>query len=148
MQWLKVCLVTGRTVEQGCGKERGKISNRYFKNVAVCELNKKDMRNLEIHDGNPVRVSTEFGSVVLFAKTSRRIKVPGTAFVPYGLWVNQVLTSDTDSTGMPLLKRPPGWSLSATTRVQPRQPIAGLFWMRCLKNREWHPRPSGRWRHY
>jgi formylmethanofuran dehydrogenase subunit D len=104
MQWLKVCLVTGRTVEQGCGKERGKISNRYFKNVAVCELNKKDMRNLEIHDGNPVRVSTEFGSVVLFAKTSRRIKVQGTAFVPYGLWVNQVLTSDTDSTGMPLLK--------------------------------------------
>jgi len=101
---LKVLLITGRTIDQGCSKEYGKLSEEYLDNVAICEMNPEDMKNLMISDGKRVRVSTKFGSVVVKAKKSRRIRSPGKIFIPYGPWANLILASDTDATGMPLLK--------------------------------------------
>lgn len=101
---LLVSLLTGRTIDQGCGKEYGKLSKEYVENVAVCEMNSKDMEKLNIRDGDKVKVTTEFGSVTVTAKKSRRIRSPGIIFIPYGPWANLILTSDTHSTGMPLLK--------------------------------------------
>jgi formylmethanofuran dehydrogenase subunit D len=101
---LEVSLLTGRTIDQGCGKETGKLSEKYMENVAMCEMNVEDMKKLGIRDNDNVKVTTEFGSVVVKAKKSRRLKAPGTVFIPYGLWANQVLASNTHGTGMPLLK--------------------------------------------
>lgn len=101
---MEVTLLTGRTIDQGCGKEAGKLSEEYMENVAVCEMNTEDMKKLGIKDNSNVKVTTEFGSVVLKAKKSKRIKTSSVAFIPCGLWVNQVLTSNTDGTGMPSLK--------------------------------------------
>jgi len=70
-------------------------------------MNEEDMKRLGIQDGDKVRVTTKFGSVVLTAKKSRRIKSPGTAFIPYGPWANFIMDSATDGTGMPLLKGMP-----------------------------------------
>ena len=101
---MEVTLLTGRTIDQGCGKEAGKLSTEYAENVAVCELNGEDMKRLGVKDNGNVKVTTKFGSVVLKAKKSRRLKTPSIAFVPYGPWANQVLASDTGGTGMPSLK--------------------------------------------
>jgi formylmethanofuran dehydrogenase subunit D len=101
---LEVILLTGRTINQGCGKELGKFSESYMENVAVCEMNTEDMKKLGIKDKGNVKVTTEFGSVIVKAKKSRRLKAPSTVFVPYGPWANQVLASNTHGTGMPLLK--------------------------------------------
>jgi len=35
---LRVSLLTGRTLEQGRGKEYGKLSEEYWRDVAVCEM--------------------------------------------------------------------------------------------------------------
>jgi len=104
---LEILILTGRTINQGCGKEIGKASKEYVESVAVCEMNEKDMENLRIRDGDRVKVTTEFGSVILTAKKSRRIRSPGTAFIPYGPWANYIMGSSTDGTGMPLLKGVP-----------------------------------------
>ena len=101
---MEVSLLTGRTIDQGCGKEYGKLSKEYTESVAICEMNPEDMKEIKVRDGDRVKVATEFGSVVLKAKKSRRIRAPGTVFIPYGAWANLVLSSDTDGTGMPLLK--------------------------------------------
>lgn len=101
---LRVIILTGRTIDQGCGKEIGKASKEYMESVAICEMNPEDMKKLGVKDGDRVRVTTEFGSVVLTARKSRRIMPPGAVFVPYGPWANFILRSDTDGTGMPLLK--------------------------------------------
>ena len=101
---MEALLVTGRTIDQGCGKEYGKLSIEYAESVAICEMNQEDMKDLNIRDADRVRVVTEFGSVVVKAKKSLRIQCPGTIFIPYGPWANLTLTSDTDGTGMPLLK--------------------------------------------
>jgi formylmethanofuran dehydrogenase subunit D len=101
---LEVSLLTGRTIDQGCGKELGKFSESYMESVAICEMNAEDMKNLRIRDNTKVKVTTQFGSVVVKAKKSRRLKTSGTVFIPYGPWANQILASNTNSTGMPLLK--------------------------------------------
>jgi len=101
---LEVVLLTGRTIDQGCSKESGKDSESYKENVAVCEMNAEDMKKLGIKDKDKVKVVTEFGSVVVKARKSRRLKARGMVFIPYGPWANQVLASNTNGTGMPLLK--------------------------------------------
>ena len=104
---MKFSLVTGRTMDQGCGKERGKLSREYTESVAICEMNPEDMKRLKIRDGDRVKVATELGAVVVTARKSRRLRSPGTIFIPYGPWANLILDSDTDGTGMPLLKGVP-----------------------------------------
>jgi formylmethanofuran dehydrogenase subunit D len=101
---LEVSLLTGRTIDQGCGKESGKFSESYMESVAVCEMNVEDMKKLGLRDNAKVKVTTQFGSVIVKAKKSRRLKTTGTVFIPYGPWANQILASNTNSTGMPLLK--------------------------------------------
>ena len=101
---LKVTLLTGRTIEQGVGKEQGKASEDYFKSVAVCYVDPVDMKKLGIRGGTNVRVSTDKGSVVLKALKSPRGPHTGTIFIPYGVWANAVVSTETDSMGMPSLK--------------------------------------------
>ena len=67
-------------------------------------MNGEDMKKLGVKDGERVKVTTESGSIVLVAKKSLRIRSPGSAFIPYGPWANFIMGSDTDGTGMPLLK--------------------------------------------
>ena len=101
---MEVSLITGRTMDQGCGKEHGKLSEEYRNGVAVCEMNSEDMRKLKTLEGSNVRVTTKFGSVVVKAVKSRRIRTQGVIFIAYGPWANLLFSPDTDGTGMPLLK--------------------------------------------
>ena len=101
---LSVTLLTGRTIEQGVGKERGKASKEYAESVAVCFIDPQDMKKLKVKEGANVEVSTSYGSIVLKSVKSRRGPHPGMVFVPYGPWANVIVDSGTDSIGMPSLK--------------------------------------------
>jgi len=101
---LKVTLLTGRTIEQGVGKECGKASEDYFESVAVCYVDPEDMKRLGIREGTNVRVSTDYGSVILKALKSPRGPHTGVIFIPYGVWANAVASTETSSIGMPSLK--------------------------------------------
>jgi formylmethanofuran dehydrogenase subunit D len=101
---LSVTLLTGRTIEQGVGKERGKASKEYAESVAVCFIDPQDMKKLKVKEGANVEVSTSQGSVVLKSVKSPRGPHPGIVFVPYGPWANVIVDSETDSIGMPSLK--------------------------------------------
>ena len=114
---LKVTLLTGRTIEQGVGKERGKASEDYFESVAVCYVDPEDLKNLSLGEGTNVRVSTEHGSVILKALKSARGPHQGVVFIPYGVWANAVVSSETDSIGMPSLKGIPAEIEPATDEI-------------------------------
>jgi len=101
---LKVTLLTGRTIEQGVGKESGKSSEEYFQSVAVCYIDAEDLKKLGIKAGTNVRVSTTCGSIIVRALKSLRGPHRGVVFVPYGAWANAVMCPDTGSTGMPSFK--------------------------------------------
>jgi len=114
---LKVTLLTGRTIEQGVGKERGKASEDYFESVAVCYVDPEDMKKLGIRGGTNVRVSTDYGSVILRALKSPRGPHKGVIFIPYGVWANVVVSTDTESIGMPSLKGIPAEIEPAVDKV-------------------------------
>jgi len=101
---LRVSLLTGRTLDQGREKERGKFSEDYTRSAAVCFIDPEDMKELRIRENASVRVTTDFGSVVVKAKKSLRGPHPGIVFIPYGAWANVLVDPKTHSTGMPSLK--------------------------------------------
>jgi formylmethanofuran dehydrogenase subunit D len=113
---IQVTLVTGRTIEQGVGKEKGKESKEYFESVAICHVDPQDLKKLGINSGNNVQVSTNYGSVILKAVESPRGRHQGVIYVPYGPWANIIVDPETDSVGMPSLKGIPAEVQSAADK--------------------------------
>ena len=114
-------MLTGRTIEQGVAKERGKFSEEYVESVSVCYLDPEDVKRLGVKDKTNVLVSTGYGSVVVKAVKSLRGPHPGVVFVPYGPWVNVLVDPETHGVGMPCLK-----GIPAEVEPAPDKPVLSL----------------------
>lgn len=106
-QKLKVTLLTGRTIEQGVGKEKGKASKEYFNACSMCYMDADDMKNLGVNNNTNVIVTTPDGSVFLRAVRYPRSATPGLIYIPYGPWANAICSNKTTSIGMPSFKGTP-----------------------------------------
>jgi formylmethanofuran dehydrogenase subunit D len=104
MPKLNVLVNTGRTIDQGRGKEMGKLSDVYQKDVTQCQIDPQDMKTLGLRRNANVKVTTAFGSVVLRAVKSIRGPHPNMVFVSYGPWASMVSDPETHGSGMPSLK--------------------------------------------
>jgi len=104
MPRLKVSLLTGRTIRQGQGKEYGKLSERYWKSVAICEIDPEDMKYLGVKENQSIKITTDYGSVVVRAVKSLRAPHRSMVFVPYGPWASVIVNPETHGTGMPSFK--------------------------------------------
>ena len=118
---LKVTLITGRTIEQGVGKEHGKASKEYAESVSVCYLDPEDLKKLGIKEKTNILVSTEYDKVVVKALKSLRAPHLSVAFIPYGPWANAVADPETDSIGMPSFK-----GIPAEIEPAPDKPVLSL----------------------
>lgn len=106
-QKLKVTLLSGRTIEQGVGKEKGKSSKEYFYACSMCYMDAEDMRKIAVKNNTNILVTTDNGSVVLKAVKYPRAATPGLVYIPYGPWANAVCSDKTTSIGMPSFKGTP-----------------------------------------
>jgi len=104
MPSLRVLLLSGRTLRQGQGKEYGKLSEMYWKNVAICEIDPDDLKKLGVKENSSVKISTNYGSVVVRAVQSLRAPHAGRIFVPYGPWASIIVSPKTHGSGMPSFK--------------------------------------------
>ena len=118
---LLVTLLTGRTIEQGVGKEHGKNSKEYFESVSVCYLDPEDLKRLGTKEGSNVSVSTDYGSVIVKAAKSLRAPHQGVIFIPYGPYANAIVDPETNSIGMPSLK-----GIPAEVEPAPHEPVLSL----------------------
>jgi len=100
---VQVTLISGRTARQGIGLEGGKQSEGYIQSVRTVMLCPEDASALGLAEGQPVKVSTGQGAVVVNWANDKSLG-KGMAFFPYGPWANQIYASSTDGTGMPILK--------------------------------------------
>ena len=121
MPKLKVSLLTGRTINQGRGKEYGKLSKEYLESVVICQIDPNDMKFLGVKENTNVKVITDFGSVVLKAVKSARAPHPKVVFVPYGPWASLIMNPKTHGTGMPSLK-----GIPAEIEPAPDEKVLGL----------------------
>lgn len=106
-QKLRVTLLTGRTIEQGVGKEQGKSSHEYFNACSMVYMDGGDMKLLGIRNGENVLVTTLNGSIVLKAVKYLRASTPGLIYIPYGPWANVIVSDETTSIGTPTFKGTP-----------------------------------------
>jgi formylmethanofuran dehydrogenase subunit D len=118
---LRVTLLTGRTIEQGVGKERGKSSKEYVESVSVCYMDPEDLKRLGVNEKNNIMVSTDYGSVVVKALKSLRAPHSGVIFIPYGPWANVIVNPETHGIGMPSFK-----GIPAEVEPAPDKPILSL----------------------
>jgi formylmethanofuran dehydrogenase subunit D len=120
-QKLRATLITGRTIDQGVGKEMGKGSQEYFDSAAVCFMDVYDMNKMGLRGGVNVKVTSKYGSVIVKAQKYPYGNMPGMVFIPCGLWANAVCGDETYSMGMPLFKGFP-----VEVEVAPNQKVLSL----------------------
>lgn len=120
-QKLPVTLLTGRTIEQGVGKEAGKATQGYVESTTMCYMDAGDMKKLGIKNKSHIQVTTPNGSVVLRAVKHPRGAMPSMIYIPYGPWANAIVSNETTSIGMPSFKGTP-----AEVEPTPDKPILTL----------------------
>jgi formylmethanofuran dehydrogenase subunit D len=120
-QKLRATLITGRTIDQGVGKEMGKGSIEYFESSSVCFLDKADLVLLGIKSGSNVQVTSKYGSVIVKAKKNPYGANPGLVFIPCGLWANAICGDETFGMGMPMFK-----GFQVEVEPAPEQPVLTL----------------------
>jgi len=95
----KLILITGRSTQQGVGISEGKHLAEYQAATTVLELSQADMARHELHDGDTVRLKSRYGEATVQCRSE---KLPdGVAFMAFGSTINQLMGSETYSTGMP-----------------------------------------------
>ena len=97
-------LLTGRTINQGVALEGGKTTKENVRAAAICVFDNEDFKKLDIISGTPVKVSTDFGEVIVYSTISEEGPHPGIIFIPMGPWANQVVNPDSQSCGTPTYK--------------------------------------------
>jgi formylmethanofuran dehydrogenase subunit D len=102
MEGIRVNLISGRTAVQGQNLD-SKLSDEYFAEVARCDLNGADMEKLGVAKDDTVKVTTQYGQVVVRADQDEGLQ-EGMIFVPMGPWANAVVSGDTHGAGMPSFK--------------------------------------------
>lgn len=96
-------LITGRTREQAKGMHSGGGGSReHIKATSLVEICPDDMKQLEIGEGDIVRVQSSSGAVEVTAYPG---DLPaGLVFIPMGPSANRLIGSETYGTGMPSYK--------------------------------------------
>jgi formylmethanofuran dehydrogenase subunit D len=117
----KAILLTGRSLKQGMGKELGKVSDKYMESVSICEVHPKDAEELGLKEGDFIRVTTQFGSIVVKCNPSQNINKRGVIFIPYGPYASMIMGPNTDSTGMPSFK-----GISAEVEPAPQEKVLSV----------------------
>ena len=113
---MRVTLLSGRTIEQGVGKEYGKASKDYFDACSMCYMDAEDMKKLGVKNNTNILVTTPVGSVILKAVKYPRGPTTGLIYIPYGPWANAVCSDATTSIGMPSFKGTPAEVEAAPNR--------------------------------
>lgn len=96
-------LTTGRTIKQGKGMLSGKTSDEYLDEISTCKLDQKDLDELRLTDEDFINIKSDYGYVIVKVKKSK-YEQKGIAFMPLGIVANNLVSSETDATGMPTFK--------------------------------------------
>jgi formylmethanofuran dehydrogenase subunit D len=104
---IQLNLISGRSIQQGVAIEGGKEKPAYRTAAGIIELDPSDIKKLGAWKNTNVRVTSDFGSVVVKAIETTQGPHPGLGFIPMGPWANAVIDPNTYSTGMPTFKGVP-----------------------------------------
>lgn len=111
-------LISGRTIQQGLCIETGKEKPAYRTACGIIEMDASDLKKMGAWKNTNVRVTSDYGTVVVKAIETTQGPHPGVGFIPMGPWANSIINPNTYSTGMPTFKGVP-----VTVEVAINEPI-------------------------
>ncbi len=94
-------MITQRSIEEGVAMEKGKTTPEYFEACSIIEMHDDDVRTLGLVPNQLVKVTSECGTVTVKVVKGRQSLYPGLAFIPQGVWANQIVPPRTQATGEP-----------------------------------------------
>lgn len=100
----EIKITTHRDIFQVEALENDRFGEDYKKLSACIVLDKKDLNRLGFKPGDRVRVSNNYGSIVVEVKESRKDEPGGTAYMVNSPWSNSLVSDDTGGKGIPLFK--------------------------------------------
>ena len=106
-QRYNVNLISGRSIQQGVAIEGGKEKPAYRTAAGIIELDPSDLKKLGAWKNTNVRVTSDYGNVIVKAIETTQGPHPGVGFIPMGPWANSIIDPNTYSTGMPTFKGTP-----------------------------------------
>ena len=107
MAAINLNLISGRNIQQGVAIEGGKEKPACRAAAGIIELDPSDLKKLGAWKGTNVKVTSDYGSVVVKAIETTQGPHPGLGFIPMGPWANSIVNPNTYSTGMPTFKGVP-----------------------------------------
>ena len=107
MATIQLNLISGRSIQQGVAIEGGKEKPLYRTAAGIIELDPSDIKKLGAWKNTNVRVTSEYGNVIVKAIETTQGPHPGVGFIPMGPWANSIIDPNTYSTGMPTFKGTP-----------------------------------------
>lgn len=111
---MRCVFIAGRTIKQGQQENMGKLRDEYLTVVSTLDMNPQDLLQLGLTPGQSVRVRSEWGEAVY--RCAEGDLPPGMVFVPYGPPTCQLMSGDTDGTGMPAQKN---WEVDVEPTTDP-----------------------------
>ena len=104
---IQLNLISGRSIQQGVAIEGGKEKPAYRTAAGIIELDPSDLKKLGAWKNTNVRVTSDYGNVIVKAIETTQGPHPGVGFIPMGPWANSIINPNTYSTGMPTFKGTP-----------------------------------------
>ena len=85
MSAITINLISGRTIQQGISMEGGKEKDKYRLACGIIEIDETDFKRLGIMKNTNVKVTSEFGSVIVKAIPATQGPHPGALLLyPWG----------------------------------------------------------------
>jgi formylmethanofuran dehydrogenase subunit D len=98
-------LIPGRTSKQGVGISEGKFKEGYQSETRTLQVAPADMKRLGLKDGDPVRLTSEWGQIEVAVAAAKGDELPpGLLFIAYGDLSSRLMGGDTHGSGMPTSK--------------------------------------------
>lgn len=97
-------ITTYRDIFQVEALERDRFGEEYRKLSACIVMGKDDLKKMGLKAGDRVKVSNNYGSVVVEVKESKRDEPGGVAFMVNSPWSNALVSDDTGGKGIPEFK--------------------------------------------
>jgi formylmethanofuran dehydrogenase subunit D len=100
----EILITTYRDIFQVEALERDRFGEDYKKLSAVITMSKNDLQKMGFKSGDRVKLSNNYGSVVVEVKESKKNEPGGLAFMINSPWSNSLISGETGGKGIPEFK--------------------------------------------
>ncbi len=97
-------IITYRDIFQAEALERDRFGEEYRKLSACIAMSKSDIQRMGFRSGDRVKLSNNYGSIVVEVKATKREEPGGVAFMVNSPWSNALVSGETGGKGIPEFK--------------------------------------------